>query len=824
VTDPLIRPAGEWPLILCGPMLRRVTPRSVTVFVALSGARQVRLNVYDSPSAPLPGTAIGTAVEDTTPLGKRLHVAAVTVVFDSAPLQLGHIYGYDLAFFDDTASLLSDDYQRNLSDLALLIGAFPLGYVADQLPSFALPKDLETAHLVHGSCRKPHGHGVDRLADIDEILQASHSDADARPHYLCLTGDQIYADDVCLSVASVIKALQPELLGWPQPETISSLDFDDVQMRPGIPRGTTVLREAKLTTHQADGHVVFLGEYYAMYLLVWSPALWPHIDGGPAAPDVVSTVESEVALPEHSILAFLHYVEEARVRRERGGSDAHITYEKDADKRREDAQTFVDTLPRVRRLLANIPTLMIFDDHDVTDDWNLNRGWVDSVVGTDMGRTLIRNALVAYSVFQDWGNRPEYYEPGAAGRELIEAARFTPAVVDDQGVVTTPAQSPPLGPETFDLTNVAQPTPANPSMAPRLDWHWTVDLAPLPLRIRAVDSRTRRLFPSGADEAAGLLAGADLLTQLGVPPTAAPQPVEIVLAAGPILGVPFWEEFLQRLLVKRDGVAVADNEPWSGHRASFEALLAQLARFGSVVILSGDVHFAHTCNAAWFGSNPGPNEVRGRIVQLCSSGLKNEDLAHKALGWLGHEPTPFQQEMQIPWIGLPPLSTANVTDLRARFDADVEAIGASVPRSPFPITAQPVGTTAANAEEEAWRLWLTTAIVDRLNPPVVLPLDFWPGDSSQQLIDQLASQAEWAYRITYARDPRPEREIEGEIDIREIVGVNNVGHMSFEVGSSGNPTHVVHRIHDRGLAEGAAAYAEHRVVLTPPLPAERPAP
>ena len=37
-------------------------------------------------------------------------------------------------------------------------------------------------------------------------------------------------------------------------------------------------------------------------------------------------------------------------------------------------------LAKVRRVLANIPTYMIFDDHDVTDDWNLNPLWYDRVL------------------------------------------------------------------------------------------------------------------------------------------------------------------------------------------------------------------------------------------------------------------------------------------------------------------------------------------------------------------------------------------------------------------------------------------------------------
>jgi phosphodiesterase/alkaline phosphatase D-like protein len=36
-------------------------------------------------------------------------------------------------------------------------------------------------------------------------------------------------------------------------------------------------------------------------------------------------------------------------------------------------------LPAVRRVLANIPTYMVFDDHDVNDDWNATREWRDRV-------------------------------------------------------------------------------------------------------------------------------------------------------------------------------------------------------------------------------------------------------------------------------------------------------------------------------------------------------------------------------------------------------------------------------------------------------------
>ena len=35
------------------------------------------------------------------------------------------------------------------------------------------------------------------------------------------------------------------------------------------------------------------------------------------------------------------------------------------------------TLPKVRRALANVPTYMIFDDHEISDDWFLNPTWRD---------------------------------------------------------------------------------------------------------------------------------------------------------------------------------------------------------------------------------------------------------------------------------------------------------------------------------------------------------------------------------------------------------------------------------------------------------------
>lgn len=64
----------------------------------------------------------------------------------------------------------------------------------------------------------------------------------------------------------------------------------------------------------------------------------------------------------------------------------------------------------MRKLLANIPTYMIFDDHDVTDDWNITGSWYDGVRESPLGRRIVSNALAAYWAFQGWGNDPDNFD------------------------------------------------------------------------------------------------------------------------------------------------------------------------------------------------------------------------------------------------------------------------------------------------------------------------------------------------------------------------------------------------------------------------------
>lgn len=58
---------------------------------------------------------------------------------------------------------------------------------------------------------------------------------------------------------------------------------------------------------------------------------------------------------------------------------------------------------QVRQALAVVPTYMIFDDHEVTNNWNNDPMWRVEKLRAGMEQVLI-DGLVAYWVYQGWGN------------------------------------------------------------------------------------------------------------------------------------------------------------------------------------------------------------------------------------------------------------------------------------------------------------------------------------------------------------------------------------------------------------------------------------
>jgi hypothetical protein len=60
--------------------------------------------------------------------------------------------------------------------------------------------------------------------------------------------------------------------------------------------------------------------------------------------------------------------------------------------------------PTIRWLLSTVSSAMIFDDHDVHDDWNISRAWLDEMHATDWWDEHIVGAIMSYWVYQHAGN------------------------------------------------------------------------------------------------------------------------------------------------------------------------------------------------------------------------------------------------------------------------------------------------------------------------------------------------------------------------------------------------------------------------------------
>src|SRR5688572_12546756 len=60
--------------------------------------------------------------------------------------------------------------------------------------------------------------------------------------------------------------------------------------------------------------------------------------------------------------------------------------------------------PTIRWLLSTLSTAMIFDDHDVHDDWNISEAWLEEMRKHEWWNRHILGALASYWVYQHLGN------------------------------------------------------------------------------------------------------------------------------------------------------------------------------------------------------------------------------------------------------------------------------------------------------------------------------------------------------------------------------------------------------------------------------------
>ena len=272
------------------------------------------------------------------------------------------------------------------------------------------------------------------------------------------------------------------------------------------------------------------------------------------------------------------------------------------------------TEPDVRWLLSTVPTVMIFDDHDVHDDWNTSRSWRTDAERTPWWRERVTGALMSYWVYQHLGN-------------------LSPEELDDDATYRAVRQSAGTGRDVEPLLReLAEAADREADGAKGYRWSFWRDLGRT--RLVVLDSRCGRLldgdrsmisekeFAWAVERMRGdldhVLVGTSLPWLL--PPA--------------IHDIEVWDErlcerprpFLARLgeVLRRAG----DLEHWAAFRTSFENL-AELLRAvastqvgtttpASVCVLSGDVHHSYICQAHFRQS-----ESIAPVYQLTCSPLHN---------------------------------------------------------------------------------------------------------------------------------------------------------------------------------------------------------
>ena len=509
----------------------------------------------DSPALNLSANEVvvsGNCQRETIRVGKYafIHLLSFT---SSEPFEDTARIGYSLSFSDDAQQASWENEQRGL----LYDGQSSLCFHYTETP--------ET--ILHGSCRKPHFHSDDALAQVDVLHKNAFKKQNDFPDLLLMTGDQIYADDVAgpmlKAIHSVIDrlGLYHEALEGAVVTNTNELAthehgyYEREQLLPQIATNTVLSsiffgakKKPVFTSVNAQNHLIGSAEIIAMYLLVWSDTLWADIN-----------IDKDGIPPKY-----------------------HAIF----DKEHEALNGFVKQLPQVRRALAHIPTYMIFDDHDVTDDWNLTRGWEQEVYGNPLSKRMIGNALIGYLLCQGWGNAPKKVAPLIA---KVQESMGESGLNSHDEIID-------------DLLAFDQ-------------WHYRLDTTP---PIEVLDTRTQRWrSESNMNKPSGLM---DWEALCDFQHSIIGKESVIVVSAAPIYGVKVIEA-IQKVFTFFGKALTVDAENWMAHKGTANVILNIFRHYKTppdFIILSGDVHYSFVYDVRLRFRRNSPH-----ITQFTCSGLKN---------------------------------------------------------------------------------------------------------------------------------------------------------------------------------------------------------
>jgi hypothetical protein len=265
--------------------------------------------------------------------------------------------------------------------------------------------------------------------------------------------------------------------------------------------------------------------------------------------------------------------------------------------------------PTIRWLLSTVPTAMIFDDHDVHDDWNTSEAWVREMRGKGWWDRRIVGGFMSYLIYQHWGNlSPEHLAEDGVYQE-VRGSEDATELVRDFG---------------FRADREVEGT----------RWSFCRDIGPA--RVVMIDSRAGRVLRAGVrgmvdprewrwieDHAVGGFQHLLIGTSLPLFLTPALHDLEAWNEAvcdgawgRPAIG--FGERVRQGL----------DLEHWAAFSDSFERMCGLLREVGrgergeapaSIVALSGDVHHAYLAEVGF----PRGTGMRSNVWQATCSPFRN---------------------------------------------------------------------------------------------------------------------------------------------------------------------------------------------------------
>ena len=264
----------------------------------------------------------------------------------------------------------------------------------------------------------------------------------------------------------------------------------------------------------------------------------------------------------------------------------------------------------MRWLLSTAPTAMIFDDHDIRDDWNTSQAWRDAMDGQPWWRTRIRAGLASYWVYQHIGNlSPQALKDDEVYGQVVAATGDTYEILSAHA-------------DRADA-EIGEPTGVR--------WSYRWDLGRT--RLLMVDSRCGRVL----NDRERLMVNTMSFAWLEDNATADADDVDHLLIGSsvpwlmpPTIGsIEAMNEY-SATHANRFGLAeslrqAADFEHWGAFRASFDRLARMIERVAAsstapatVSVLSGDVHHSYAARATF------ATPIRSRVYQLTCSPVRNQ--------------------------------------------------------------------------------------------------------------------------------------------------------------------------------------------------------